>query len=515
MADIRRMTSVGARGTNPVLPAGVYGWERDTGVVKLGDGVTQWNNLGLAGIAPGAIPASVVLKIEAVTASEYATLPWVDPEIMYVIDDGRVLLGSKSLASSGLDQPADSDLTAIAALATTTYGRSLLTTADVDALATAIATRTAMSSRYLSFAGEAARDAALEPFRAQIAAGTTQVYILGHSVVNGSSATTAGQAWPSLFKRAVLAADPAATVTIAGHAGYTSTQLLALFAGAGQNASFTSMTIFMGLLNDHSNGIAPATTKSNLQGLVAAMKAVQPNNKPTPAFVLLVEWQRGDTFTESYPWSSYVAAAYEVAAADPSVVLIDVGARLPSPDADLSGIYAADHIHPNDYGHKLIARMVVDELLPDRFTTTSWQQQIIPWCGPANTIVGTWAPAVNTSTIGNGVYVNTSNAQNDAATWYVTLSPGNWTVDLVYNKNTNGAIATVELDDGFGTFSTVGTVDTYAASAAYNQVTSITGVSVVGAFPHRRQLRIKAATRNASNTTGWYLNLAAIQMRRY
>ena len=51
MADIRRMTSVGARGTNPVLPAGVYGWERDTGVVKLGDGVTQWNNLGLAGIA--------------------------------------------------------------------------------------------------------------------------------------------------------------------------------------------------------------------------------------------------------------------------------------------------------------------------------------------------------------------------------------------------------------------------------------------------------------------------------
>ena len=47
-----------------------------------------------------------------------------------------------------IDQPADSDLTAIAALATTTYGRSLLTTADVDALATAIATRTALSSRY-------------------------------------------------------------------------------------------------------------------------------------------------------------------------------------------------------------------------------------------------------------------------------------------------------------------------------------------------------------------------------
>lgn len=49
-----------------------------------------------------------------------------------------------------IEQPLDADLTAIAELVTTTYGRSLLTTADVDALATAIATRTAMSSRYAS-----------------------------------------------------------------------------------------------------------------------------------------------------------------------------------------------------------------------------------------------------------------------------------------------------------------------------------------------------------------------------
>ena len=51
-----------------------------------------------------------------------------------------------------INQPADSDLTAIAALVTTSYGRSLLTTADVDALAVALAARPAYSSRYVLLA---------------------------------------------------------------------------------------------------------------------------------------------------------------------------------------------------------------------------------------------------------------------------------------------------------------------------------------------------------------------------
>ena len=48
-----------------------------------------------------------------------------------------------------IDQPADSDLTAIAALSTTSYGRSLLELANAAALATSVATQTAFSSQYV------------------------------------------------------------------------------------------------------------------------------------------------------------------------------------------------------------------------------------------------------------------------------------------------------------------------------------------------------------------------------
>lgn len=47
-------------------------------------------------------------------------------------------LGSAALAASGDFQPADADLTAIAALATTAYGRNLLTLADQAALQAAV-----------------------------------------------------------------------------------------------------------------------------------------------------------------------------------------------------------------------------------------------------------------------------------------------------------------------------------------------------------------------------------------
>jgi len=51
-------------------------------------------------------------------------------------------------AAQAASQPLDSDLTAIAALSTTTYGRSLLTLASASALASTLATDTAFSSRF-------------------------------------------------------------------------------------------------------------------------------------------------------------------------------------------------------------------------------------------------------------------------------------------------------------------------------------------------------------------------------
>lgn len=85
--QLRRGTSSAWTSAATVLATGEIGLETDTGKFKIGDGATAWASLAYFG------------------STQY--------------------------------QPLDSDLTAIAALSTTSYGRSLLTTADAAALATA------------------------------------------------------------------------------------------------------------------------------------------------------------------------------------------------------------------------------------------------------------------------------------------------------------------------------------------------------------------------------------------
>ncbi len=43
--QIKRNTAAGAAASNPVLAAGQPGLETDTGLLKIGDGVTAWNDL--------------------------------------------------------------------------------------------------------------------------------------------------------------------------------------------------------------------------------------------------------------------------------------------------------------------------------------------------------------------------------------------------------------------------------------------------------------------------------------
>lgn len=83
LIQYRRGTAAQWAAADPVLAAGEPGYETDTGVFKIGDGATAWSSLSAA------------------------------------------------------FQPEDSDLTAIAALTTTAFGRSLLALADAAALASA------------------------------------------------------------------------------------------------------------------------------------------------------------------------------------------------------------------------------------------------------------------------------------------------------------------------------------------------------------------------------------------
>lgn len=111
---IRRDTAANWTSVNPTLQLGEPGLETDTRRVKYGDGVTAWSSLGyqVASVSWGGVTG---------TLSDQADL--------------QAALNGK--------QPIDSDLTAIAALSTTSFGRGLLELANAGALRTAAGLGTA------------------------------------------------------------------------------------------------------------------------------------------------------------------------------------------------------------------------------------------------------------------------------------------------------------------------------------------------------------------------------------
>lgn len=64
---IRRGTSETAGTNNPILQDGEPGWEQDTRIFKIGDGITPWVELeqvGGGGEGGGSLPGGVMLMIE-------------------------------------------------------------------------------------------------------------------------------------------------------------------------------------------------------------------------------------------------------------------------------------------------------------------------------------------------------------------------------------------------------------------------------------------------------------------
>jgi hypothetical protein len=127
---------------------------------------------------------------------------------------------------------------------------------------------------------------------------------------------------------------------------------------------------------------------------------------------------------------------------------------------------------------------------------------------------GTWADVVNVGQMKNGYKTNTSSAQNDEIGWDLPLSAGTWSLFLVSANDPAGAIATVMLDG----VSTGKTIDMYQAVNSLNKTPSVTGIVVpTGSgtgIGGKHRVSLKAATRNASNTTGWKLFISSLTMRR-
>lgn len=141
-----------------------------------------------------------------------------------------------------------------------------------------------------------------------------------------------------------------------------------------------------------------------------------------------------------------------------------------------------------------------------------WIVQLVPWMGQPASSVGTWISSLNANCLGNGVYVNNSHAINDSVVWNVVLANGTWAIDVLYTAGSNGGQGTLAIDDGAGNFTTIGSVEAYAAATAYNQLYSH-ALTIAGDSKIKRQLSLTIAAKNASSTS-YYFNLQSIQFRR-
>jgi lysophospholipase L1-like esterase len=166
----------------------------------------------------------------------------------------------------------------------------------------------------------------------------------------------------------------------AGHYGWqASSWVSALNGGAasGPAAAIAALApaavvITLGV-NDQYSGVAPSTYQSRLQTIIASLEARLPS--PYPTFILNMLPARTGQASMAYPWSEYVAAAYNVAAADTSgpgstslaaVMDFTAAPSMPGADSDVYGFWqAGDLVHPSNKGHQRIADCLAQLLTVD------------------------------------------------------------------------------------------------------------------------------------------------------
>lgn len=116
----------------------------------------------------------------------------------------------------------------------------------------------------------------------------------------------------------------------------------------------------------------------------------------------------------------------------------------------------------------------------------------------------------NTNTSSTGAIRNatrdSSGAQNDSISFDVVLATGTWTVELLYRKNTDAGVYSVQ----FGGVEK-GTIDGYAAASSYDNLSTVSGITL--GVSGKIRLSLVMATKNASssNYKGY---LQHIQLRR-
>lgn len=351
----------------------------------------------------------------------------------------------------------------------------------------------------------APRDNAYRFFDAQLADLTVspQIAIRGHSVVAGAQASDVNHRFTTLVANALGAYRPGSGTSVYGQSGWTTTQMLTDPAGPAYPLPIagkpTSLVIIMAMLNDYSANIPSATTKTNLEGIISAYRAAEGNSNL--GFLIIGEWLRTDT-SGSEPWINYLNVAREISNEDSNVAFLDLSQRLPLTTGDPLAFYNADHVHPNDRGHAVIAKLILGEILRGHYLAPS-SNAIGPWqshvdmLSPDIAHTGVWSIVATGSTLG---WANESDgAQNDDITFNVYLPAGTWSMDMYHRAGLDRGIYSIYLDGALQG----ATVDGYAA-AATDARTRRASWTFTAAGIHT--FRLVAATKNASST-GYKMSL--------
>jgi lysophospholipase L1-like esterase len=163
----------------------------------------------------------------------------------------------------------------------------------------------------------------------------------------------------------------------AGHYGWQTNNWTSVVASANDvSASIAALAprlviIALGV-NDQFSGVAPATYQANLTAIIAGLRGAQ--TAPYPSIVLCMYPPRQGQSGYAFPWSQYIAAAYNVAAADTAgvggtslVTIMDftLGPRALGADTDIYGIWQpGDTVHPSNLGHSMLADAIAAFISP-------------------------------------------------------------------------------------------------------------------------------------------------------
>lgn len=356
------------------------------------------------------------------------------------------------------------------------------------------------SSKAAADRSRALRDTGYLAWNAQLSSFTLSVLprlaIFGHSVV-------ANDGFAQRIKEDFAGLAPNVVVTIQGNGGYTSAQIRM---SASVNPVLAPATphgavVFMGMINDYFTNVPSATSKTNVLGFIADLKAA--NGPMPPSFLLVGEWEVVKA-NPLEPWSNYLKVLQEIADADPDVNFLDLSKRIESAAVDRYSLINPDNVHPGQLGSLLIRRLILSELLTSSPIRTVWPvhayidastppARSVNW-GPTAGAAGASGPGLEVDATTGSCKRTSSGSQVSEISYDLPLSAGRYVMNLLHERGPDAGQYYVWLDgvqlggvkwDGYNA-----TVDN-VASETVNYLVPMSGL-------HR--VTIKMLTKNASSS---------------